>query len=212
MNKNSSKKAKEKDPNEITPSSILKYYMELDEQDVAIKQALRMADLYDHRHKESWEYISYHNLPELARLLEFLRKSYCGHSPTICDVGAGTGRMVRLFRDFGYKAFGVEFHPPYVQHGRKVFDLSPDELILADAFKVPDEIYRTANVIYTYMPIRDQKLMSELHLHLYNVAKPGTILVEMYPVYYPTTAFDDSSNPWPGEKFVTITRKWRRGD
>ena len=197
---------------EMTENDFLKYYHGIDDQDVAIKSALHSADLYKHNVEDSWEYISFHNFPELFRLLKELRVMFSKLSPTICDVGAGTGRMVRIFRDFGFKSFGIEFHPPYVQYGRKAFDLSSEELMLADAFKIPDDIYRSANVLYTYMPVRNAKKMAELHLHLYNVAKPGTILVEMYPVYYPVEQFVDKNQPWPGEKYVTIIRRWHRGD
>jgi SAM-dependent methyltransferase len=108
------------------------------------------------------------------------------------DVGAGTGRIVQIAKNFGFDAFGIEYEQKYVKAGRKVFGFTEQELFQKDAFDIDTDFLANVDIIYTYMPVKNKELMGKLHNQLYSRAMYNTILLEMYPVYYPACALSRS--------------------
>lgn len=172
------------------PEKFLEYLDWLDKKDDKIRAKLP-DNIYYHDVKESYPYIPERYHRELFNLISFLKTptkakySERFPSPVVLDVGAGTGRIVRMLIDNGIPAAGIEFHYPYVEWGRKVHKLSYNELIWKNAFDLDAEFLSGFNVIYTYMPLCNGFRMTELHFHLWKNSAPGTIFIEMYPLYYP---------------------------
>ena len=126
--------------------------------------------------------------PMFCRVMEHFSDSRSVDEIRFLDVGAGTGRIVRLAKEFGFQAEGIEYHSPYVEAGRKAHGLSEEELMVGDAFDLDSRFYRQFDVIYTFMPILDKKLMCKLHTHLVYEATADAfpvLFVEMLPEYYP---------------------------
>lgn len=125
------------------------------------------------------------------------------------DVGAGSGRVIKIAKELGFDVVGLEVITEVALQGRKIFDLSPDELIIGDAFDVVNKNFLAdVDIIYTYMPIRNSATMNKLRNHLYENAKMGCILVEMLAEAYIENIpknHDDYSYPY-------ITRKTPAGE
>lgn len=172
-----------------TPAEFEELCRESDQIDKGIQNGLNLKKILNHNFKGRWNYIPFHHeniLYELfSRIVEKIPSSF--KEPSILDVGCGTGRIVWLAKQFGIKAKGIEFYNPYVENGRKFFNLSEEELIVQDAFDLSEEFLWQFSVIYTYMPISNKEKMGELHLNLRNKTRYPTILAEMYPVYYPVS-------------------------
>lgn len=201
---------------------FLEILTELDSQDDKLRNKFDSSDTHHHV-QESWPYIPQHSdhrlyqfvvmceqlgkyLAEYKSLteataslfgrpdLQLPQKAFC---LKVLDVGAGTGRIVKLLKECGINAAGIEFFEPYAEAGRKKFKLSEQELIVGDAFKMTPEFLQEFNVIYTYMPIKNPRRMSELHVQLFHTTSCSTVLTEMYPVYYPLIEGGDWSREFP---------------
>jgi hypothetical protein len=164
----------------------------IDDLDDTMRDTLQESGLYTHNlQKESYPYIAMHNSMQLYNVFQtiFNLKKVMEVSSKfqydLTDIGAGTGRIVKLAKFFGLKARGLEYHEPYTKLGRTLFDLSADELIVGNAFDVSKKYVQESFVIYTYMPLHNHDRMSELHFSLYSKAKTGSWFVEMLPRYYP---------------------------
>lgn len=136
------------------------------------------------------------NAFEAINFLLKLQISYSGYNPKkqdwiplFMDVGAGTGRILYMAKQAGFRVKGVEYNPELVKIGKKYFGLTDEELICKDAFDLDREFYSEANIIYTYMPIQDSIKMGKLHVHLVlnsiSYSSYDPIFVEMLPQYYP---------------------------
>lgn len=166
-----------------------------------------------HRVEGRFSYIPFQEERTLYDMFQEIRKRldynfYTRDYPTkFLDVGAGTGRIVRLAKFCGIDAVGVEFYQPYVEEGRKMMELGQDSLICRDAFTLDAEFLREFLVIYTYMPISRPPDMSRLHIHLFcNIQRP-TVMVEMYPYYYPMNVVHRSqslNNSWLSDKVKAV--------
>lgn len=169
------------------------YYLDkLSAKDGAVIRDLDNENKLYHRVKESYHYIPQTGDFELWSLVNFLhnrvRINYSNTPfphPVVLDVGAGTGAKVRMFKDCGFSAAGIEFQYEYVKAGRKAHKLSHNELLWMNAFNITEEFLEGFSVIYTYMPLHNTKRMTELHNILWQKAQLGTIFVEMLPRYYP---------------------------
>lgn len=113
--------------------------------------------------------------------------------PKFVDIGAGTGRIVKLAQKFGFDAFGIEYVEKNVSIGRKLYGLSDEELFQGDAFELTRKQMADVNIVYTYMPIHDSNLMTKLHMHLATITSHRTIIAEMLPKYYPMNLFCGSN-------------------
>lgn len=106
------------------------------------------------------------------------------------DIGAGTGRIVQLAKEFGIKnTRGLEYCQEYVHAGRELYGFSSEELMCMDGFDVDHKFMQNVGIVYTYMPIAKSELMTKLHCHLVSLAAWGTAFVEMLPSYYPMSQY-----------------------
>lgn len=163
----------------------------IDEIDNAGIYALEQTKNMRHKKDEYYPYIPQHRTDDLWRVFFEASMYFNGDEKvSLLDVGCGTGRILKLAKEYGIKEVcGVEFHKPYVEIGKKIHGLSNKELIVADAFTLDGKFLEKFNVIYTYMPIRDRSLMSNLNLHLIKNASRRTIFIEMQADYYPVNNF-----------------------
>lgn len=133
-------------------------------------------------------------------------------TPTFLDVGAGTGRIVKLAKTFGFNARGIEYQQEYVNVGRKMHNLGPDELICMDAFDLTTETLKDVDIIYTYMPIGQSNLMTNLHLWLVKESMNDTLFVEMLPSYYPVVMFPKTGSHCIFQRPYTLEPHNKRDD
>ena len=169
--------------------------------------------------KDFWWYIPFTHTEDLFHALSLVKKSQeetvlpyrSNKKLKFLDVGAGTGRIVKIAKDFGFDAFGIEYEEKYVKAGRKAFGFSEKELFQKDAFDIDADFLKDVDIIYTYMPVKNTELMGKLHTQLYSRAVYNTILLEMYPVYYPASWVCHSiANllKTPQDTYGLAIRKW----
>lgn len=162
--------------------------------------------------KDYYPYIPFNIQTELYHV--FKRISEADFPRSFIDIGAGTGRIVKLAKEFGIeKVCGVEYSKICVEMGRQYFNLTDEELICKDAFELDYEFLCKYKYIYTYHPISNPNLMSKLHVHLVNNSSYGAVIIEMLPSYYPvknimTLSRDESNYFWMNKsdssyKYVT---------
>jgi SAM-dependent methyltransferase len=194
----------------LTQKEFGKQYDLIEDIDLSIISVICKEEL-DHKSKESYPYIPNHYFESLyfifSNMWEYKHKY--PRSPifklSLLDVGAGSGRIVALAKACGIQAKGVEFHAPYVELGRKFYELSEDELIVGNAFDLKNDFLKQFSVIYTYMPIRNDARMAALHFHLESQAGDSTTFIEMLPRYYPMRHFSmtETYKPFWVEKGVS---------
>jgi SAM-dependent methyltransferase len=174
---------------------------EIDE--IATRNYSEVGCYYDKReNKDFWWYIPFHQTEDLFHAFSVAKKNLeknvlpyrKNQNIRFLDVGAGTGRIVKIAKDFGFDAFGIEYEEKYIKAGRNAFGFSEKELFQKDAFDIDMDLLKDVDIIYTYMPVKNEELMGKLHCQLYSRAKYQTILLEMHPVYYPTNVLDDSKD------------------
>lgn len=171
----------------------------------------------DERNQDYWWYIPFTHTNDLfmafSAVKKFLEDCYKYSSKEnkklrFLDVGSGPGRIVKIAEDFGFDAFGIEYEQKYVKAGRKAFGFSETELFQKNAFDIDAEFLKDVDIIYTYMPVKNKELMTKLHCQLYSKARYDTILLEMYPVYYPTNDLCFSSRNKLKDSYALAIRKW----
>lgn len=178
-------------------SKFRKRYLEVVEIDRAIKMVISQENIYSKK-VGYFPYIPYggndtheKGIVKLYQIFLELSKyiiaPYNNIKPStvFLDVGAGSGRMVKLAEFFGFEARGIEVQEKYVELGRKYYRFKKDQLIVKDAFDIDQEFLKDIRIIYTYMPISRRELMTKLHMHLYSNAECNTVFAEMLPDYYP---------------------------
>jgi SAM-dependent methyltransferase len=146
--------------------------------------------------KNFWYYIPFCNEEDLFEAFSLAKENLernvlpyrKNQNIRFLDVGAGTGRIVKIAKDFGFDAFGIEYEEEYIKAGRNAFGFSEKELFQKDAFDIDMDLLKDVDIIYTYMPVRHRELMGKLHCQLYSRAKYHAILLEMHPVYYPANS------------------------
>lgn len=148
-------------------------------------RSMRDTNIIEHNIKGSFPFIPYHGRDDLFVMFNGLQEAIGKTAPTFLDVGCGTGWIVKLAKELGFNAMGVEIYKPYVELGRMEFNLTENEVVCMDAFAITPEFLMSVDVIYTYMPLSDPNLMSKLHLDLYLKAHLPTLFIEMLPHYYP---------------------------
>lgn len=175
----------------MNKNSFIKLYDEICEKDGAAKALLNAQRNREHNVPGVYPYIAFQDEHDLWDLFQALFQKFKGkENVRFLDVGAGTGRIVDLARKYGFgKAVGVEFFEPYVIAGKEMHKLGESDLLVEDAFNLKWDFLKDFNVIYTYMPIRDSRKMSQLHCHLVAEAGWKTIFVEMLPQYYPVAVY-----------------------
>lgn len=177
---------------------FLEQYNEIDQKDEATVEVLRRRGQYSHGDKFAYTYIPLNSARSLWNVFEGITNYFLDKNkfrkddpiiPHLLDMGAGTGRIVKLAKAYGLKASGAEFYEPYVRLGREIHGLSEDELFVLNGFDATGSMLNKYNVIYTYMPISFPTEMSRLAAHLNYEAAYGTIFVEMLPSYWPLRMF-----------------------
>lgn len=163
-------------------------------EDEEIRRALRDTEQFNHKIVGSFPYIPYTGTRTLYEIFSGIREAYENRTyypdgGKFLDIGAGTGTIVKLAKDFGLSAVGIEFHEPYVIAGRKLHGLSDEELVLENAFNLHREFLTQFQVIYTYMPLCNSDKMSELHFQIFRRLDYEAVMVEMLPNYYPMDNF-----------------------
>lgn len=146
--------------------------------------------------KDFWHYIPFCKVGDLFEAFSLAKEKLeenvlpyrSNKKLKFLDVGCGTGRIVKIAQDFGFDAFGIEYEEKYIKAGRKAFGFSEKELFQKDAFDIDKDFLKNVDIIYTYMPIRTEELMGKLHCQLYSRAKFATVLLEMFPCYYPASS------------------------
>lgn len=168
-------------------------YKKIDEKDRQLIRKLDYEGKLRHGVRESYDYIPNHGTKGLYEAFSHIKitlENAYRHDIGFIDVGAGTGRIVKLAKEFGFNPVcGVEFQEQYVKLGRKEYRLSDKELVVKDAFTLDAEFLKDFRAVYTYMPLIDRKRMSALCFHLNNIAKESTVFVEMLPEYFPLNRF-----------------------
>ena len=96
-----------------------------------------------------------------------------GRLPTFIDVGCGIGWIVRLARNLGYNAYGIDIDKDLLDLGKKIFNLKYPILRLANALNYD---YSKYDVIYLYHPIFNHSLERELEFRILEQAKKGSII------------------------------------
>jgi SAM-dependent methyltransferase len=195
----------------IDEKKFEKFVEEIREKDLDLIHSLDASNTFYHGVQESYPYIPFIHSQELRFFIEMLKnrrqefewEKHKIPTPCVLDVGAGTGRIVKILKEFGIQAVGIEFHEPYVKLGREAYGLSEQELVLGDAFEMTREFLAGFNCIYTYMPLCSGKRMTELHFSIFQKILPNTIMVEMLPNYYPMSQFK-RYNP-PGHSYGVFT-------
>lgn len=167
-------------------------YDKISVEDSAAMGLLNAQKTREHGVAGVYPYISFRGFDDLWELFEALTLKFRGkENVKFLDVGAGTGRIPKLGKEYGFgKSVGVEFFEPYVKAGRKFHKLSESELLVKDGFTLTRGFLQDFNVIYTYMPIVDSRKMTQLHSHLVFEADWNTVFVEMLPRYYPMAVYE----------------------
>lgn len=187
------------------------YFNSLTEQDNVLRKLPEFRKIYESHldggeSSEFYPYIPVYEVLGLHKLF-FLCKL---QNLSLFDVGAGTGKIIMLAKFCGIPAAGLERQCVYVEAGRKVYGLSEEELMLEDAFEISPEILSKFGVIYTYMPIRNSKRMTELHFSLYSKVPKGTFFAEMLPEYYPLFEMANYRTWFEGEEFTRLKFRFIR--
>lgn len=89
------------------------------------------------------------------------------------EVGSGPGTKVEVARElFGLKAYGLERDKEMFRYAHKAGRAT----ILCDALTANPEHYRVADIIWLYLPFRDQLAQAILEHQIYADMKPGAII------------------------------------
>ncbi|HAI74767.1 MAG TPA: hypothetical protein DCM08_00840 [Microscillaceae bacterium] len=133
---------------------------------------------------EFWADIRY-DIYDFMRLMQKLRES---NSKTFLDIGCGSGQKLYAALCMGFeKVVGIEYSEE--SYGYAIDFLAPFiknnlvEITKGDALKIEDEFYSKADFLYTYSPMKDDKLMAQLFQRVMKNMKNGAIFLEVRMVY-----------------------------
>lgn len=133
---------------------------------------------------EFWADIRY-DIYDFMRLMQKLREP---SSKTFLDIGCGSGQKLYATLCMGFeKVVGIEYSEE--SYGYAIDFLAPFiknnlvEITKGDALKIDDEFYSKADFLYTYSPMKDDKLMAQLFQRVMKNMKNGAIFLEVRMVY-----------------------------
>lgn len=114
---------------------------------------------------------------EFCRVLRRVQDDYLPYDfnnrRKFVDVGAGLGFKVRIAKEFGFEADGIEFDKRYIEFARKYFGTN---LIYKDALKAN---YKDYDVIYFYQPMCDGEKQEQLEDRIISTMKDDAIVIPM---------------------------------
>lgn len=117
-------------------------------------------------------YIPYSMFYFVVHMEEIKRKFGC---KSFLDIGSGIGDKVRLAKELGFDAVGIEYLDYYVE----LASFLGNKTIHVDAFDFSD--YQNYDIIYMYHPISDNELYTKLVKHIISKMKSGQLLMEVLP-------------------------------
>jgi SAM-dependent methyltransferase len=121
---------------------------------------------------------------DTLKYISFLRRFYA--SPELCDIGCGIGNVLHFAQKLGYKAFGYELNKGLQPlHKKLQLDVVQGNILETDMTRLA-----TADIVYMYRPVNNDKLMNKLFRKIYDTTKPNIVMLYNYPHSYKIKGFD----------------------
>ena len=159
--------------------SILSYYSDIDcdIRDKKISKNPNIKNEYCKRHyfiPLSIESLldSLHFIKQYLVKRDRLTNNFCGRYKFL-DAGCGIGWVTQLAQGYGYDSYGIDIEPHNIYIAKRLFNWYSGKFEVADITKYQ---YKDYDVVYYYVPIRDEELESKFEKKVNRELKIGSIV------------------------------------